>query len=365
VALRALITNNTLAERSGTALYVRDLANGLVAEGIVPAVYTPAAGEVADELTRAGIEVVDDLRRLSATPDVIHGHHEIQAMAAFLHFRGVPGVFVCHDPRHHSDIPPRFPRIRRYVAVDHFCRDRLLAHGVPEARIRVVQNGVDLRRFRPREPLPARPRRALIFSNYASERTHVPAVREACARFDIAVDVIGRASGNPSLTPETVLGQYDLVLAVGRCALEAIAVGAAVVLCDALGVGPLVTTANLDALQHVDQRARHRYLRPLGADVIAAEIARYDAEDATEVSRRIRAWADLPSVIARLAALYHEAMAEQARAPGSQQEEADAAAAFRRNSRGRRLRERIKHLPGVGPLLLAAKRRIAPYRRAL
>src|SRR5262245_2018100 len=102
--LRTLITNNTLAERSGTALYVRDLASGLRARGIVPAVYTFQRGEIGEELERAGVEVVDDLRRLSAKPDVIHGHHEIPAMSAFLHFPGVPGIFVCHDRHHHSDI---------------------------------------------------------------------------------------------------------------------------------------------------------------------------------------------------------------------------------------------------------------------
>jgi hypothetical protein len=364
VSLQTLITNNTLAERSGTALYVRDLANGLLARGDTPLVYTPEPGEIARELAHAGVEVVDAPGKLSVMPDVIHGHHEIPTMAALLHFRGVPGIFVCHDRRHHSDTPPRFPRIRRYVAVDHYCRERFVEHGIAEERIRVVPNGVDLRRFRPRGPLPDRPRRALVFSNNASERTHLPVVREACDRAGLALDVIGWASGNPCPKPEAVLARYDVVLAKGRCAVEAAAVGAAVILCDALGAGPLVTSDNLDALRRFDGRTKQLWLKPLRPDVILREIARYDARDATEVSRRIRQWADLRGVVEQLTAIYHEVLAEHGRERESDREEAAAAAAFWRGSRGRRLRHRIKRIPGVGRWLLAMKQKIAPYRPA-
>jgi hypothetical protein len=360
--LHVLITNNTLAERTGTALYVRDLAERLLARGHKPCVYSPVLGEVARGLARAGIEVVADPRKLSGTPDLVHGHHEIATMAALLHFRDVPGIFVCHDRRHHSDIPPTLPRIRRYVAVDYQCRERFGEHGIAEERIRVVPNGVDLRRFRPRSPLPERPRRALVFSNNASERTYLPVVREACVRTGLSLDVIGAAAGTPSAEPEAVLGQYDLVLAKGRCAVEAVAVGAAVVLCDALGTGPLVTTDNLETLLRFDSRSKRLWHKPLDADLIAAEMARYDARDATEVSRRVRRWADLDGVVQQLLAIYDEVLTEHAAAGRREADEAAAVAAYWRSSRQRRLRDRLKRLPGVGPLLLALKQKLAPYR---
>ena len=361
--MRVLITNNTLAERSGTTLYVRDLAERLLARGDTPLVYSPQPGEIARELGDAGVEVVADLRKLSAAPDLVHGHHEIPTMTALLAFPGVPGLFVCHDPRHHSDIPPTsFPRLHRYVAVNYYCRERFIAHGIAEARICVVHNGVDLRRFQPRPPLPERPRRALVFSNYASDGTQLPAVREACARAGLSLDVVGAAAGSPSARPEAMLGQYDLVLATGRSAVEAAAVGTAVVVCDSFSAGPLVTSDNLDAVWRLDSRSEHRWLQPLGADVILREIARYDARDAAEVSRRVRQWADLDGVVQQLVAVYHEVLAEQAAARGLAAEEAAAAAAYRRRSRGRRLRFRLKLVPGLGPWLLAIKQKIAPYR---
>jgi hypothetical protein len=359
--MRILITNGTLAERSGTALYVRDLAGRLRARGDTPIVYTPMPGEIADEITRAGVEVVSRPGRLSALPDLIHGHHEIPTMEALLAFPRVPAVFVCHDRRHHSDIPPTLPRVRRYVAVDYHCRERLLEHGIAGERIRVVPNGVDLQRFRPRGPLPARPRRALVFGNNASERTHVPLVRQACARAGVSLDVIGAAAGKPCAEPEAVLGRYDVVFAKGRCAIEAAAVGAAVILCDALGTGPLVTRDNLDMLRRSDGTTKQSWFRPLDADLIFEQIARYDAGDAAEVSRRARRWADLDHVVRQLVVIYGEVLAEHAEAGGRENDDA-AIAAYWRHSRWRRLRSRLKRLPGVGRWLLTAKQTIAPYR---
>jgi hypothetical protein len=308
--LRILITNLTLATRTGTELFVRDLATGLLDRGFTPIVYSAELGPLADELRAAAVAVVDDLGSLATAPDMIHGHHNLPTMRALLRFANVPAVFFCHDARSWHDSPPRSPRIRRYVAVDLACRDRLvLRHGIPEDRVRLLLNFVDLKRFTPRAPLPPRPARALVFSNNANERTHVGAVREACGRAGIALDVIGAGAGNICARPEEALGRYDLVFAKGRCALEAIAVGAAVVLCDAAGTGPMATTGQLDRLRHLNF-GRRALSGPVHPDVIGQEIARYDAKDAAEVSCRIRATAGRDEAVDRILALYHEALAE-------------------------------------------------------
>ena len=71
------------------------------------------------------------------------------------------------------------PRIRRYVAVDEVCRERLVAeHAVAPDRVEVLLNFVDLARFRPRGPLPPRPRRALVFATARAR----PRSFRSCAR---------------------------------------------------------------------------------------------------------------------------------------------------------------------------------------
>ena len=185
---------------------------------------------MAQELRQATVPVVDDLNAIGVPPDIIHGQQEFETMTALLRFPAVPAVYFCHDWLMKNT--PHFPRILRYVAVDHTCRDRLVfEHAIPEERIQLLFNFVDLARFKPRGPLPARPKCALMFSNYAREDGRLNAAREACARAGIELDVVGERVGNICARPEEALPQYDIVFAKGRAALEALAVGTAVVLC--------------------------------------------------------------------------------------------------------------------------------------
>jgi len=301
MGLRVLLTNFMISIRSGTELYVWDLATGLLARGHEPVVYAPTLGRLADELRNATVPVVDDLRQVSAAPDLIHGHHNHELMTALLHFPRVPAVRVCHG---WWDQPvQQFPRILRYVAVDHTVKDRMVSEwGVPANRVEVMLNFVDTARFLPRGPLPERPARALVFNNGAAQ--HLPIVRQACAQLGITVDAAGVSVGGAANEPERMLGQYDLVFAKARCAIEAMAVGAAVVVCDQAGMSLL------------------------------REISRYDATDASLVSRRIRATARLDLALERWIEVYNEVIAEgHASQPGDQEVELRVASEYLRSIR--------------------------------
>lgn len=308
--MRVLLTNNTLGLRAGSELWVRDVAIELLARGHQPVAYSRRLGIVAEELRAATVPVVDDLARVAAPPDLIHGHHHLETMSAMLHFPGVPAISFCHGWLPAEEAPPRFPRIRRYVAVDDLVRERLLLEcGIPEERIAVLRNFVDFGRFRPRSPLPARPARALVFSNQAREHGYVATVRAACAAAGVALDVIGFAAGNVVVRPEEVLGDYDVVFAKGRAALEAAAVGAAVVLCDGAGLGPLVTAEALPRIRALNFGVR-LLDHPFTVEAVAERLAAYDAGDARRIQDAVRAEAGLDEAVDRLLALYEEVLAE-------------------------------------------------------
>jgi hypothetical protein len=356
--LRILITNHTLAGRGGSELYVRDTALELLNRGHTPVAYSSNLGEVALELQAAGIIVVDDLNLLADAPDLIHGQQHMELMTALLHFPDVPAVQFIHSSRSWYEKPVHFPRILRYVAVDHGCRDLLLAHGVAEERILVLLNFVDLARFKSRDQaLPATPRRALLFSNYAGEETHLPAVRDACARARIELDVIGSGASTATSQPEKVLSEYDLVFAKGRSALEAMAVGAAVVLCDREGSGPLVDTKNFAALRPLNF-GRGVLDKPLDAALILAEIKRYDPVEALRVSQMVRDCAGHETVVDEIINLYVEVKREfELNGPVSKLAEDRAAAAYLRQLKidfttqahaAVRLRERLESVPLIG-----------------
>jgi hypothetical protein len=306
--VRVLLTNNGLDCRAGSELYVRDLALGLVRRGHQPVAFSTALGAVAAELRSATVPVVDDLERLAVPPDVIHGHHHLETTIAMQHFPGVPVVSFCHGWLPWEECPPVSPRIRRYVAVDDLCHERLVTeHGIAPDRVETLLNFVDLERFRPRGKLPPRPGRALVFSNRAGESSQLPAVRAACSELGIALEVAGAASGRVLERPEEALPGFDLVFAKGRAALEALAVGCAVVVCDAHGLGPMVTTDALERLRALNFGVR-LLARRLERSAVAEEIARYDPHDAAAVSARVRDEAGLERALDRIEAIYGRAL---------------------------------------------------------
>jgi hypothetical protein len=331
--VRILLTNTTLAHRTGSELYVLEVARALRERGHQPVAWSPIVGELAAEFRASGIPVADDLAAIpallgGAPPEILHGQHHLETMTALLYFPGTPGIFVCHGALPWEEAPPRFPRLYRYVAVDEPTAERLRAAETAEERIRTVLNFVDLARFLPRPPLPPRPRRALVLSNNASEATFLPAVRAACAAAGIVLDVSGIASGRPAAQPEALLPGYDLVFAKGRAALEALAVGCAVVLCDAAGSGPLVTKTEVDSLRRLNFgfRTLTQAVEPQG---LSRQIARYEPADAARVSAHVRAEAGLETAVDRLLEIYGEALAAHAiRDPGEDRDEIRAAAVY-------------------------------------
>jgi len=308
--VKVLITNHALVNRAGSELYVRDVAEGLIRRGHTPIAYSTKLGVVAAELRKATVPVVDHLASVSVIPDLIHGQHHIETMSALFHFVNVPAIYFCHGWLPWEESPPRFPRILRYVAVDDTCRDRLVCEqGIPEQQVCVIRNFVDLAKFKLRDPLPEKPGRALVFSNYASESSYVKAIRETCERAGISVEIVGIQSGNVASTPELLLGKYDLVFAKGRCAFEAMAVGTAVILCDESGLGPMVTSGEFAGLKRLNFGAR-ALREPVIAEKVALELARYDASDAREVTRQLRDSSGLEAALDQIVELYEEVIAE-------------------------------------------------------
>jgi hypothetical protein len=273
---------------AGVQTYVRDLAAWLLANGHAPIVYGPRHGRTAAQLERLTVPVTDDLATIGVTPDIIHGNSSVETMTALLHFAQTPAIYVCHGWRSDFDAP-RFPRILQYVAVDDTCADRLLyKEGIPPEQITVLLNAVDPTRFRSRaEALPPRPKRAVIFGNGAHAATHAAIIEQACSRAGIDVDIVGEFAGTAVEHPETVLGAYDLVFAKAKCALEGMASGAAVIVCEGAGLGGLVTTDNVARLRRLNFGIR-TLSTPLTVDAVSAAIAAYDARDAANVSRIIR-----------------------------------------------------------------------------
>lgn len=307
--LRVLLTNICLNGRSGTEIVTRNIALALVRQGHCPIVFTlQDGGSITRELRQASVPVITDLRKLREPVDVVHGHHHPTTAIAAARFPEVPVIFVCHDFAAWYDVPPRLANIGRYIAVDFAIKDRLTQQeGIDPGLVRVILNAVDTERFRPGEPLAPHPSRALLF---AKDRVSVSEVGSACEHAGIPLDIVGGAFGEISAAPEQLMPRYDIVFSSAMTALEALACGRAVVVCDGRGLAGMVTPANYEDWRQKNF-GRRTLTRPLTAKSLIEEIEKYDPKGATGVMRRVRKEADVTQQVDAYLACYREAIDRQ------------------------------------------------------
>jgi hypothetical protein len=301
--LTVLITNIAFAFRSGSEIVVELIARGLFRRGHRPIVFAPwLGGSLPDELRRSGIAVVDRLNQVGFAPDIIHGQHNVTTVMALAAFPQTPALFYCHDLFAAKDRAPLLPRIRRYIAVDESCQERMIRDGVPRTKIEVVYNAVDLNQYRRRGALPPRPHRVLVLTKGAE---HLSVVRAMAATAGLALDELGPGTGRVVDDLSERLPAYDLVVTTARMAKEAIAVGCAVIVCDHRGFAGLATTSVL-----ADWR-RHNFgqrllTHPVTEENLLQALAAYDARDASIVTDLIRAEDNVESQIDQFERIYSE-----------------------------------------------------------
>jgi hypothetical protein len=304
--MRVLVTNCSLRGRSGTEIVTIDLALGLSSRGHEIAVFAPMVGRSAEILRNQGIVVTDRPEELPWKPDIIHGHHNHVLAAALAYFPDVPALFVCHSSIYWFDGPLLLPRVRRFCSVDEACRARLVTEvGCEKEAIELLPNAVDLDLFSPRPPLPARPRRALLLTKNTA---HIAAVRAAAQETGLELDEIGGPFGAEVDDLHARLGHYDVVFATARMALEALAVGCAVVVVDGRGLAGLATSSLVDEWRRNNFGLRLLTREPT-KEAIMTEIGRYDAHDAALTSRRIRDVASLSTHLDRVEAIHRDIVA--------------------------------------------------------
>lgn len=308
-SLRILMTNMVMSGRSGTETVTRDLALAYLNAGHRPYVYTRELGPIADELIAHSIPVTDSISAIAGDIDVIQGNHLNACIGVMARFPTTPAVFVCHDFTSWYDVPPKLANIHRYVAVSLNTKERLTyVGGIPEASTRLVLNGVDTRRFKPVTMPREVPLKALAFAKNAG---HVDAIRRACAEREIAVDFVGQQVGAVVEAPEVILGQYDLVFASARTAIEAMACDLPVIVCDGRGMAGMVDVRRYHAWRDHNFGLKVLLHQPTVENLLV-QINRYDPQIAAEVGQYVRADANIEVCAGRYIAVLHEAISEPA-----------------------------------------------------
>lgn len=289
--MRVLLANGRLGFRSGSEVHTRDLALALRGRGHDVAVFVGVLREDDDvrTLRSAGVCVTDDLDTLKTTPEVIQGHQLPETTLACLHFPRSPALQVCHDATNGRDAAGPGWMIQRRAAVDEYCRERVRREtGTPLAEIDVLFNPIDLTYLKERGRPPGTPPvKAVLFHGSKETGPVVETVARACRRAGISLDVLGPGSGRFAADPASVLLRYDLVFGKARCALEAMASGAHVILMGPQGLGPRPDMRNFEALLRRNF-GRSLLNETLDEDSLVRRIRELNETDSAELTGMVR-----------------------------------------------------------------------------
>lgn len=287
--MKLLLTNHELdVAKGGTQAFIMDFASALKARGHEVAVYAPRLGPLAEELRGRGVPVMAEVRGSPFMPEMIHGQHHLPTMTALCAFPETPAIYYCHGYRPWEEQPPVHPRIRRYVGMAKVMTDWLAgATGRKPEEVAVVPNSIRLERFQQVRTLGLHPRRALVFGNTAISGENLAKLRQACEQRGLTLDLVGATFGTTTVAPQDLLPEYDVVFAVGRCALEALASGCAVIPFSSVGAMPMVLPDTFERHAEINF-AVPETVRPLTVEFLVQNLEQFDSGRVAEVTRLVR-----------------------------------------------------------------------------
>jgi hypothetical protein len=300
--MRILLTNSFLASRTGSEMAVRDFAVGLKRRNHAIEVYANVLTKAwRENLARHGIRAVDRIEDLQQRPDVVHGQHTIAFLPCMIRFPDAGVVQWIHDIRDPIDTPLGHCAIAHHVAVDEFRADRVAEALGTRDHVSVVANAVDLSRFSP-HGLSADRRALCILKRDGLERTR-DVIAQAAAKTGWSAHFAGPGAGHEILNMPDTLRQFDLVVTSGRCALEALAMGRAVIACDGNRLGGLVTEDTWARLRR-NNIGLNAMTAVLNEDNALKEFAAVDLERTWAFASQIRGEIDLEPRLDEIERLY-------------------------------------------------------------
>jgi len=295
--MKILMLNHTLDHYAGTETFTYTLACQLRRLGHEVICFSPQLGRLTDRLREADVAVSDDLADLPGDIDVIHAHHRHESLLGFAHFPDKPMLLVCHGV-----LPWQEQPFRSRLNIDHLLRH----HRIDRTNVQILRNGIDLSRFTSRRPIRPRPQHALVLSNYMPDSLR-GLIERVCGRLGITVSLAGGAQSLWAV--EEAINRADLVFALGRSALEALACKRAVIVLDYNGADGLVTPQNFNLLRLRNFSGRTYRLR-YSEESLLKEIGRYDPTTADPLYELVRREHDVRQLARQYVNLYEDAMSQ-------------------------------------------------------
>lgn len=303
--MNILITNHHLINLAGSELYTKELALGLVKLGHRVFVYSPFLGLVSEQMRKKGIYVTDDLEKIKDTHlDIIHSQHNYLAIQARAYFPTTPIIFMSHGVIPRLEQPPLINiGIVKYIAVSEEVKHNLVLCGIPKNQIIILRNWVDQSVYKNTKKAKTSPRKILIISNHY-EADVKDKIEHVAKILNLKTTHVGLPE-NPVKNIKKAIDNSDIIVSLGRGAIEAIACGRNVIVYDIHGADGMVDEDNYFELRKNNFSGR-RYAKTYNLKELKKEIEKYNPETPAKLIKYINEYHNKDKTIRTLELIYKE-----------------------------------------------------------
>lgn len=284
--MKILITNITLVDFGGSQLYTFDLVKYLSKQGHEVVVFSPSLGPVSEEIAKLkNVVITSNLEEIKDIKfDILHIHHNVNAYLVREYFPNVPALMVIHGVLPEFEQPPQMDLgISLYIAISQEIKEHLVKnYGIPESKIKIIHNWVNKEKFKKTSEINKNPKRMLVVSNHYTEE-HKKVYESVCKDRDINLVHVGLPE-NSVANVEDYINNSDVVVTIGRGAMESMALGRNVIISDIHGMdGMLTSDSYLESVKN--NLSGRRYAKTVTRKNFETELDKYSLANGREMEK--------------------------------------------------------------------------------
>lgn len=285
--MKFLIVINKL-NLSGSSTYSLTLASELKNKCHKVDVFTLFQGVLVNQFIEKRINVIKNLEELkNKNYNCILAQHSIPTLLVRGVLTRVPMVYISHGVlqyRAFLEQPPSIDiNVQKYIAISEEVKENLITNfDIPERKIEIIRNFVDINRFSPKTKIDFFPRRVLLISKKIDKKSY-NIVKKACKIIRARLEVLGLSKSVVNI--DYYINRSDLVISLGRGILEAMSCGRAALVYDLKMGDGMITVSNINEIRKNNFSGR-RFKINYDAVSLAKEIKKYRKEMG-EINRKI------------------------------------------------------------------------------
>ncbi len=286
--LKILLTTHHLLGFTGSELYTYTLAKYLKRNKQDVYVYSRYIGSIKKLFEDLGISIVEHLEALKEIKfDVALVNHNLNSIEVRKIFPNVPIIMLVHGIIPFLEKPAPFEiNVSFYLALSKEIKKKLLEAGIDEEKIVLFPNIVDPEIFREEKPVNAKPENILVISNKLDLETQ-DVIINASTSLNLNLKFIGKNYQTASIFEMPgYINWADIVITLGRGAIESMMCGRIPLILDYDGGDGLVTPENFDELAEFNFSGRKHRIKFTG-ESLAEEISKYNPENSKILKKEV------------------------------------------------------------------------------